>query len=58
MAGARWTDPAGSWHEGDDTPTCIGTETTSSLTDVELGVITVEAEGASWEQVVWLRCLE
>lgn len=57
VAGAQWTDSSGVWHDGADMPTCIGTDT-SSLTRVELSVITVKSEGATWEHVVSLRCLE
>ena len=26
VAGAQWTDASGVWHDGADTPTCIGTD--------------------------------
>jgi hypothetical protein len=58
VAGARWRGVDGVDHEGADLPTCVGTDTASS-THVRLGLVTVESsEGARWDQVVWLECLE
>ncbi|WP_181775317.1 hypothetical protein [Amycolatopsis pittospori] len=56
LAGARWTGPDHVRHDGAFGPTCVGTDTTSS-THVEIGVVDVEADGASWRHAVWLRCL-
>jgi hypothetical protein len=58
VAGARWRGIDGVEHEGADLPTCVGTDTASS-THVRLGLVTVESpEGARWDQVAWLECLE
>jgi hypothetical protein len=58
VAGAWWRGVDGATHDGADLPTCIGTDTTSS-THVRLGLVTVESpDGARWEQVTWLECLE
>jgi hypothetical protein len=39
-------------------PTCVGAATTVK-THVKLGVVRIEAdEGSTWDQVVWLQCLE
>jgi hypothetical protein len=58
VAGARWRGVDGVEHEGADLPTCVGIDTASS-THVRLGLVTVESpEGARWDQVVWLECLE
>ncbi|WP_410660238.1 hypothetical protein [Amycolatopsis sp. lyj-112] len=56
VAGARWTGSDNIWRDGASGPTCIGTDTMSS-TRVELGVVDIEADGASWRHAVWLRCL-
>jgi hypothetical protein len=56
VAGARWVGPDNVWHDGGSLPTCIGTDT-ASLTPVRLGIVHVESENASWQHVVWLRCL-
>jgi hypothetical protein len=58
VAGARWRGIDGVEHEGADLPTCVGTDTASS-THVRLGLVRVESpEGATWDQVAWLECLE
>lgn len=57
IAGARWADAGGGWHDGATAPTCIGSDETT-LTEVELGVVDVQnPQGLEWSQVVWLRCL-
>lgn len=57
VAGARWSGPDDSWHDGAVGPTCIGTDVTL-FTEVELGVVDVTSpDGTRWTHVVWLRCL-
>jgi hypothetical protein len=57
IAGARWAATDNLWHEGDDSPTCVGTDTTASI-HVELGVVHVDSDHGAWSHVVWLRCLD
>src|SRR5690606_25791400 len=58
IAGAQWTGVDGLTHEGDDLPTCVGTDPSSS-TRVQLGLVTVETpDGGVRDQVSWLECLE
>jgi hypothetical protein len=58
VAGARWRGVDGLDHDGADLPTCVGNDTASS-THVRLGLVTVDSpEGARWDQVTWLECLE
>jgi hypothetical protein len=47
------------WHEGDDLPTCVGTNTADKI-HVRLGIVDVEPdrEGIGGPRVVWLRCLD
>lgn len=57
IAGARWSDGGGAWHDGATGPTCVGTNV-QAIAEVELGVIEVQDDdGGSWSHVVWLRCL-
>ena len=56
VADARWTD--GEVEHHGEPPTCIGTDR-SARTRVELGLVTVESsDGARWDHVVRLRCLD
>jgi hypothetical protein len=57
IAGASWAGPDDVWHDGADSPTCVGTDTTTR-TRVQLGIVDVDADHGSWAHVVWLRCLE
>lgn len=58
VAGAWWQGVDGVQHDGADLPTCIGTDTASSI-HVRLGLVTVASpDGARWDQVTWLECLE
>lgn len=57
IAGAQWATGGGGWHDGSDSPSCVGTDPETSV-HVELGVVTVKGPDSSiWDTVVWLRCL-
>jgi hypothetical protein len=56
IAGAMWSETDNVWHQGSDSPTCVGTDTTVRK-HVQLGVVHVDADHSSWTHVVWLRCL-
>jgi hypothetical protein len=54
VAGVRWVDSAGTWHEGDP-PECLAPMTSGQR--VELGLVALRPGHGSRVVVVWLRCL-
>ncbi|MFD8499103.1 hypothetical protein [Amycolatopsis sp. NPDC059657] len=57
IAGAQWSGPDDSWHDGATLPNCLGMDTTVSK-HVQLGVIDIDTDLPHRRQVVWMKCLE